>query len=98
MVASETCGPSRRARRIVACTAITTSSFGSYPMTSDLDIYRAANELIKQHGDAADIEAAMRADERLAAGDMEGEAVWLRIVKAVEELLSEERPGNAEVH
>ncbi len=38
-------------------------------MTSDLDIYRSANELIKQHGDAADIEAAMRADGRLAAGD-----------------------------
>ena len=68
------------------------------PMTSDLDIYRAANELIKQHGDAADIEAAMRADARLAAGDMDGEAVWLRIVKAIEELLSEERPGDAEVH
>ena len=30
----------------------------------------------------------MRADERLAAGDVEGEAVWLRIVKAIEELLS----------
>ena len=68
-------------------------------MTSDLDTYCAANELIKQHGeDAADIEAAMRADERLAAGDMEGEAVWIRIVKAIEELLSEERPGGAEVH
>ncbi len=38
-------------------------------MTSDIDIYRSANELIKQHGDAADIEAAMRADECLAAGD-----------------------------
>ncbi len=48
-------------------------------MTSDIDIYRSANELIEQHGDAADIEAAMRADECLAAGDMEGEAVWLRI-------------------
>jgi len=67
-------------------------------VTSDLDIYRSANELIKQHGDAADIEAAMRADERLAAGDMEGEAVWLRIVKAIEKLLSEERPDDAEVH
>ncbi len=44
------------------------------------------------------IEAAMRADERLAAGDMEGEAVWLRIVKAIEKLLSEERPDDAEVH
>jgi len=67
-------------------------------MTSDLDTYRSANELIKQHGDAADIEAAMRADELMAAGDMEGEAVWLRIVKAIEELLSEERPDDAEVH
>ncbi len=67
-------------------------------MISDLDTYRAANELIKQFGDAADIEAAMRADECVAAGDMEGEAVWLRIVKAIEELLSEERPEGAEVH
>ena len=67
-------------------------------MPSDLDIYRSANELIEQHGEAADIEAAMRADERLAAGDMDGEAVWLRIVKAVEELLSEGRPDDAKVH
>ncbi len=67
-------------------------------MTSDLDIYRSTNELIEQYGDAADIEAAMRADECLAAGDMEGEAVWLRIVKAAEELLSEERPKGARAH
>ena len=29
----------------------------------------------------------MRADELVADGDMEGRAVWLKIVKAVEELL-----------
>ncbi len=52
----------------------------------------------KAHGNAADIEAAMRADERLAAGDTEGEAVWLRIVKAIEELQSQERPDDSEVH
>jgi len=67
-------------------------------MTSEIDIYRSANELIKQYGDAADIEAAMLADELMEAGDMEGQAVWLRIVKAIEELLSEERPDDAEVH
>ncbi len=67
-------------------------------MTSDLDIYRSANELIEQQGDAADIEAAMRADELMEAGDMEGRAVWLRIVKAIEELLSKERPDDAELH
>ncbi len=67
-------------------------------MTSDLDTYRCAHLLIKRHGDDAPIEAAMRADERLAAGDIDGKAVWLRIVKAIEELQSEERPGDAKVH
>ncbi len=66
-------------------------------MTSDLDIYRSANELIKQHREAADIEAAMRADERLAAGDMDGEAVWLRVGRAIEELRQQE-PGDRAVH
>ncbi len=47
---------------------------------------------------AADIEAAMWDDERLAAGDMEGEAVWLRVVKAIEELLAKERPEGEKVH
>ncbi len=47
---------------------------------------------------AADIEAAMRAYERLAAVDMDGEAVWLRIVKAVEELLAKERPEGEKMH
>ncbi len=67
-------------------------------MTSDLDIYRSANELIKQFGDAADIEAAMRADERLAAGDMEGEAVWVRIMKAVEQVRASDRPEGVSAH
>ena len=39
-------------------------------MTSDLDIYRSAHELIEQHGEAADIEAAMKADELAADGDI----------------------------
>ena len=40
----------------------------------------------------------MRADELMEAGDMDGRAVWKRILTAIEELLSEERPGDAEVH
>ncbi len=67
-------------------------------MVDDLDIYRSANELIEQHGEDAPIRAAMRADELMETGDMEGRAVWLRIVKAIEELLSEEQPDDAEVH
>ena len=67
-------------------------------MTSDLDIYRSASLLIQQHGEDAPVHAAMRADELIEAGDMEGRAVWKMILKAIEELLSKERPGDAEVH
>ena len=67
-------------------------------MTSDLDIHRTANGLIKQHGEDAPIHAAMRADELLDAGDLDGQAVWKRILAAVDELLSEERPEGVEVH
>ncbi len=55
-------------------------------MTSDLDIYRSAQVLVKHHGPDAPIQTAMRADELLEAGDLEGYAVWKRIVKAVAEL------------
>ncbi len=65
---------------------------------ASLAVYRTANELIEQHGEDAPIHAAMRADELMEAGDMEGEAVWKLILKAIEELLSEERPDDAEVH
>ena len=55
-------------------------------MILEIDIWRSANELIKQHGDLADIEAASRADALLAKGDHEGQRVWLRILKAIDEL------------
>ncbi len=42
--------------------------------------------LVKQHGQDAPIEAAMRADELLEAGDLGGYAAWKRILRAVEEL------------
>ncbi len=64
----------------------------------EIDIYRAANELIKQHGDKAPIHAAMRADELLNAGDMDSKAVWVRIMKAVEELLSDKQTAGAATH
>ena len=67
-------------------------------MIPNPEIYRAANILVKQHGQDAPIHAAMRADAILEKGDLEGRAIWLRIVKAIEELLSEERPEGVEVH
>ena len=53
---------------------------------SEIDIWRSANELIKQYGADASIHAAMKTDELLAKGDLDGAAVWRRIVRAVEDL------------
>ncbi len=55
-------------------------------MIPDRDIYRAANVIIKQHGEDAPIEAAMRADAMLESGDLDGYAVWKRILRAVGDL------------
>ncbi len=65
-------------------------------MTSDIDIFRAANLLIKQHGDEAAIHAVMRADELLDAGDLDGCGLWKRIIRAIEELQDQELPSNGE--
>jgi hypothetical protein len=55
-------------------------------MIPDLDIYRSANLLVKQHGEDAPIHAAMRADAMLEAGDLDDYAVWKRILRAVGDL------------
>ncbi len=65
-------------------------------MTSDLDIFRSAQALIKQYGQDALIHAAMRADATLEAGELDGYAVWKRILRAVEELQgTAPKPGEA---
>ncbi len=63
----------------------------------DLDIYHSAQVLVIQHGKDAPIEAAMRADAMLEAGDLDGYAVFKRVVKATEEFLSKERPDGAKL-
>ncbi len=67
-------------------------------MIPDLDIYRTANLLIKEHGQDAQIEAAIRADELLNKGDLDGYAVWKRILRAVEALQREEAGLDKIVH
>ncbi len=66
-------------------------------LTSNLDIYRTARMLIDEHGEGASIEAAMRADKRLEAGDLDGRAVWLRVLGAVKKLQATSRPDHATV-
>ncbi len=64
-------------------------------MLSDLDLWRAANVMIKRYADGAASEAAMRADEFLDQGIIDGERLWMRIVQAIEEV-QRERPGDGE--
>lgn len=40
----------------------------------------------------------MRADKLLDQGDLDGERVWLRILKAVEELLAKQPGPGQKVH
>ena len=67
-------------------------------MIPDLDIYRSTQVLVKQHGQDAPIHAAMRADELLEKGDLDGCAVWKRILRAVEELQGTDQAPGARVH
>ena len=67
-------------------------------MISDLDIFRSASLLVKQHGEDAPIHAAMRADAMLEAGDLDGYAVWKRILRAVEELRGKAPEPGVRVH
>jgi hypothetical protein len=60
-------------------------------MISERDVWVSANVLVKRFGADAKPEPAKRADELLADGDMEGERVWLRIIRAIEELQRAER-------
>lgn len=62
-------------------------------LTENIDIYRTAKQLIDLHGLDADLYACKRADELLDAGDIDGQRVWLRIVKALQEMLNTKPKG-----
>ena len=68
------------------------------PATSDLDILRAASLVIANFGDHAWFRCAQRADELLDRGDVDGARVWRRILAAVEELQSTEKPDGGTEH
>ena len=50
---------------------------------TEADVWRSANLLIRQYGADAEIHAALRADELATQGDLDGRAVWLRIVREI---------------
>ena len=52
----------------------------------DGTIERSATELIEEHGDGADAAVAKLAEQSLAIGDFEGEAIWKLVAKAIKKL------------
>lgn len=67
-------------------------------MISDLDLWRAADILVKRYGADTPIIAARRVDEMLAAGDIEGQLGWKRIPVAVNELQRTKLAANERRH
>ncbi len=62
-------------------------------MISDREIWQTAGVMIKRYGEDAATEAAKRADELFDEGDVDGCAIWRRIVGAVEGLSGTEPKG-----
>ena len=59
---------------------------GKSTVTGFPDIKHLAVVLIERHGDRARIYAAMEADERLDAGDLDRAAFWRRVINAIGEM------------
>ena len=59
----------------------------------EIDIWRAANLMLKRYGDKAIEESAARADELAAQDDYNGAAVWRRITDAVGQLANDTPPA-----
>jgi hypothetical protein len=59
----------------------------------EIDIWRAANLMLKRYGEKAFEESSMRADELAADGDRDGASTWRRITDAVVQLANNLPPG-----
>ena len=81
------CVPSARFSRLLACRAdFQTASLQFSRVIPEIDIWRAANLMLKRYGEKALEESAARADELFAEQDHDGAAVWRRIIDAVGQL------------
>ena len=56
-------------------------------MITEWELWACANHYIREHGEDAPVIAAMRADELLAEGDLEGSRTFQSIVRRINQLL-----------
>lgn len=64
-------------------------------MISEWELWACANHFVTRHGEDAGIVAAMRADELLTAGDLDGAKTMRAIVRRIDQLLAR---GDGAVH
>ena len=57
------------------------------------EVYRSALVMVEHYAERAEVEAAELARAMFARGDLDGQRVWLEIVKAIRELRREEAVG-----
>jgi hypothetical protein len=77
-----------------AALIVSRSQACSFPrVIPEIDIWRAANLMLKRYGDKALEESATRAEELAAQDDYNGAAVWRGIADAVGELANQTPPG-----
>lgn len=54
------------------------------------EVYRSASVMVEHYGAQAEVEAAALARSMCERGDLDGERVWLEIVRAIVELQRQE--------
>ena len=64
-------------------------------MIADRDVWQAALLMVRRYGDDAETQAAMRADQMLEHGDLDGSLVWHAIITAIRRL-QVEKPAEEE--
>ena len=57
-----------------------------------IDLWRAAKLMVDRYGSEAEIQAAMRADEHLASGNLDGRMTWLLTMGAIRDLQRGRKP------
>ena len=63
---------------------------------SDVELWRAAAELLTSHGETAEAEALRRADAAIDGGDVDGFNRWKRVARLITEMRTR-TPGD-DVH
>jgi hypothetical protein len=70
-----------------------TASLQFTGVISEIDIWRAANLMLKRYGEKAFEASSTRGEELAADGDHDGASTWRRITAAVEQLANNVPPG-----